>query len=214
MKKMAVFYHCLFSGGSRPILTDFACSIMREQMQALKQSGLLDALDELYIGVNGAEEDGQISRLFAPAKARITVHGARATTEIPTLNLLRKWLPGHEDWYVLYHHMKGVTHPGHIAYDHWRKRMERAVIWGWRSCIADMDGGIESCGAHWLTPEQFPAIVSSPFWGGTFWWATAKFLLTLPPLPAATWANRFEAESWIGRGARRPSVRDYFPGWP
>ena len=74
--------------------------------------------------------------------------------------------------------------------------------------------GRDSCGAHWMTPEQFPGKVKSPFWGGTFFWATAKFLLSLPPLPPPTWKNRFEAENWIGRGPSRPSVTDYHNGWP
>lgn len=214
MKPLAVFYHGLFSSSSRPIDTGFACRMMQEQMRALKQSGLLDSISEFQIGINGSHDDAEIARLFAHPSAKITAHGARTTTEIPTLNLIRQWLPGHDDWYVLYHHMKGVTHPGHPAYDNWRRRMEKVVVWDWRECISQLDRGIESCGAHWLTPEQFPTLVSSPFWGGTFWWATARFLLTLPPLPPATWANRFEAESWIGRGPRRPSVRDYYPGWP
>lgn len=214
MKNLAVFYHCLVSGGSLPIHTDFACSIIMEQMNALRCSHLADAASEMIFGVNGDESDLQVVRMFAPPKAVIIAHGAGATTEIPTLNLLRAWLKGHPDWYVLYHHIKGVTHPGNILYAYWRQRMEKACVWGWRNCVSDMDRGVESCGAHWLTPEQFPNMAHSAFWGGTFWWATAKFLLTLPPLPPPTWANRFFAEGWIGSGPRRPRVHDYHPGWP
>ena len=119
------------------------------------------------------------------------------------------------DWKVLYHHTKGVTHPTETFLRAWRRRMEKAVVWGWRDCVAELDNGADACGVHWLTPETFPTLVHNfPFFGGTFWFANTNFLMTLPPLPAATWANRFEAEKWIGRGPARPRVKDYYPGWP
>ena len=214
MNRICVFYHCILSGGSVPIVTPFACELFAEQMRALKDSGLLAACDELHIGINGGYEDLDLARMFAPAKARFIVHGAGATTEIPTMACLRNWLPGHEGWKVLYHHMKSISHPGEIFYDNWRRRMEKYCVWGWRECVAQLDNGVEACGCHFLTPEQFPKLVKSPFFGGTFWWSTVEFLKTLPPLPSAVWANRFEAESWIGKGPRRPKVKDFYPGWP
>ena len=188
--------------------------MMADQMHILKASGLLAATAEMTIGVNGGREDADIARLFAPTKARIVPHGETATTEIPTLNLLRQWLPGHATWAVLYFHQKGVTHPGLPSDAAWRERMERACIWGWQNCVRELENGADACGCHWLTPEKNPGSVASPFFGGTFWLANAKYLLTLPPLPAATWENRYEAERWIGRGAVRPRVKDFWPGWP
>jgi hypothetical protein len=213
---IAIFYHSIFSGGTIPVDTGYACEIMAEQMRALKVSGLLDEADEFHIGINGGPEDIDVAKLFVPCPvAKFTAHGIGATTEIPTLNCLRRWLSGHEDWYVLYHHLKGVTHPRQELFTAWRRRLEKAVVWNWRDCVKQLDNGVDSCGAHWLTPEQFPTLVfGPPFWGGTFWWAKAKYLMTLPPLPEATWQNRFEAEKWIGRGPKRPIVKDYCPGWP
>ena len=213
--KIAIFYHAILRGGSVPIDTEFACRIVSEQMAALDNSGLLDEADELYIGVNGDKEDADMARLFVPCPdAWFFIHGADATTEIPTMSRLREWLPSHPDWCVLYHHIKGVTHPNMASYKNWRGRMESACVWNWRQCVSDLAKGFDAVGCHWLTPERFPGAVTSPFFGGTFWWATAKYLSQLPPLPAATWANRFEAESWIGRRRPYPNVRDYYPGWP
>ena len=216
MKKIAVFYHAILRGGTIPVDTSFACTIMQEQMRALKNSGLLAAADEFHIGINGDEDDKDIARLFVPClNAKFVVHGPGVTSELPTLAYLRRWLPDHPDWYLLYHHIKGVTHPTEPLYAAWRRRMEKAVVWGWRDCVAQLDGGVDACGCHWLTPEQFPTLVHNfPFFGGTFFFATARFLLTLPPLPEATWANRFAAENWIGMGPKRPRVKDYYPGWP
>jgi len=213
---IAVFYHTILSGGTIPINMEFACQIMQEQMRALTKSGLLDVADEFHVGINGDADDLQVAKLFVPCpNAKFVMHGSGMTSEIPTMAYLRRWLPGHDDWKVLYFHIKGVTHPVEPLYAVWRERMMKAVVWGWRDCVAQLDIGTDACGCHWLTPEQFPNLVKmTPFFGGTFWWATAKFLMTLPPLPQATWANRFAAENWIGIGPRRPRVKDYYPGWP
>lgn len=214
MKPLCVFYHAILSGGTIPIDTGYAAALMGDQMEALKLSGLMDACDEFYVGVNGGAEDASIARMLAPAKAKLLIHGPGTTTEIPTLKCLAGWVACHPDSYVMYHHIKSVSHPYEAVYAAWRQRMENAVVWGWRDCVAALDSGVEACGCHWLTQEQFPNLVKSPFFGGTFWWSNANFLMTLPPLPAATWANRFEAELWIGRGSSRPIIKDFHPGWP
>lgn len=211
MNPIAIFYHSLFSSRSRPIDTGYACCIMQEQMEALKNSGLLSQAQSLTIGVNGGSEDVSIARLLAPMKAVIVPHGEGATTEIPTLNLLRAFAASHPDWFILYHHMKGVSNVGEPI-NHWRRRMERGVIWRWSECVFLLSNGFDACGSHWLTPQQYPGMVDSPFFGGTFWWATARYLNRLPELPAPTWDNRYHAERWIG--LRNPRVRDFHPGWP
>lgn len=210
---LAVFYHCKISGDGIPD-PDFALKVAVDQMLTLKESGLGEAAQEIYVGVNGDDNDAIVVASIIPAKSQLHVHGSAARTEIPTQNIIERWLPGHADWYVLYHHTKGVTHPGQELYDRWRWRMEYNCVVQWRRCVEDLQRGYEACGCHWLTPERFPAAVTSPFFGGTFWWAKARYLMQLPRLPEAKWENRFEAESWIGRRRPYPMVMDYYPGWP
>lgn len=212
MNPIAVFYHCLLSSKERHIDPDYALALIAAQMNALKQSGLADAASAIYVCVNGSESDATAVACLAPEKAVVIHHGADATTEIPTLNVLRDWLPQHPNWCVLYHHTKGVSTPNQA--DGWRRRMENVCVWGWNECVRSLQQGYEACGCHWLTPEKHVGAVTSPFFGGTFWWATSNYLSTLPPLPEPIWANRYEAEVWIGRGPRRPRVRDFIPGWP
>lgn len=214
--RIAVWYHCLVSGGSVPINTDFALSLMAEQMQTFRDSGLMAEASEFYVGVNGDDTDAAIASELAGPKASVIPHGKGATTEIPTLKNLRSWLHagGHSDWLVCYWHQKSLTHPNENLYEVWRKCCERAVIWNWAHCVRELENGTDACGAHWLTPERFGETVRSPFFGGTFWFARADFLLTLPPLPEAVWSNRWEAESWIGRGPIRPTVMDHHKQWP
>lgn len=209
---LAVFYHCLFQGVSRPIDTMCALNLMADQMTAIEASGLTKMAAEIHIGVNGDEADADLARMVAPAKAIIVTHGKGATTEIPTLSMLRSWLPEHRDWYVFYWHMKGVTHPPYNT--QWRLGMEQHLVRNWQRCVLDLDSGKDAVGCHWLTPETYPGQVTSPFFGGNFWWSKASYLMTLPPLPPATWGNRYKAETWIGSGLRRPRVQCYIDGWP
>lgn len=218
MNPIAVFYHCKLSGinpdYNTPIDTNHAQWVVQSQMQALRDSGLSDAAKELHLGINGSAEEAQVLLIMAPGHPHLSIHGSYGASEIPTLNLLRDWVIGHEDWYVLYHHSKGITQPHRPNYDAWRKRMEDAVVWNWRECVAELDRGTDACGCHWLTPETHPQHGGIPFFAGTFWWAKASFLITLPPLPEDSWRNRYAAERWIGMGPRRPVVKDYFPGDP
>lgn len=62
--KIAVFFHCIVSGGSIPIDTPFACSIIKEQLDAHQKIGLLDASSEIVVGINGGDEDVQIVKLL------------------------------------------------------------------------------------------------------------------------------------------------------
>lgn len=208
--KIAVWYHCVLSGLRIP-REDHAISILSEQMRAIKLSGLFDIADQRCFCVNGGDGDFLTLCSLAPVPGNIVAHH-EGQSEIPTLNLLRENLkPG---WFVMYHQIKGVTHPGEKLYEVWRGCMERACVWNWRRCVADLERGFDAVGCHWLTPQQYPAHVTSPFFGGTFWWAKSDYLLQLPALPADTHENRYEAESWIGRRRPYPRVMDYHHAWP
>lgn len=61
-------------------------------------------------------------------------------------------------------------------------------------------------GSHWVEePEK-----NRKFFGGTYWWANAGYLLSLPPVGEET---RFHAEYWIGEG-QDPKIYDLKPGHP
>lgn len=225
MSKLALFYHCRLGGGTPPINAEHAIGIMQSQMQALISSGLSKRADHFVIGSNGDFVNYLAARSMAPDGAKVINHGENARSELPTLALLRKWLPSHSDWYVLYHHTKGAGHWNHGPFfgHQWRICMEKAVIWNWRACVDDLNAGYDAVGAHWLTRARYGQSMGptkTPYFGGTFWWAKAEFLLRLPAIPdnagPATFGHdddRFLAEKWIGLGPT-PKVRDYAPHWP
>jgi hypothetical protein len=214
MKPIAIWYHTRLEGGG--INPDFATSLMSAQMAYLKETGLEAAASQINICTNGGVGNALLAAALAPEKAQIYDNGPDSESHLPTVCRLHEWIKTHPDWHVCYYHAKGVTHPEDEFNQHWRMCMESVVIGNWRSCVADLENGYDSAGAHWLTPEQFGSIVTHPFWGGMFFWATSNFLATLPPIPCKPTCRDdwFLSERWIGTGKNRPKVRDYKPHWP
>lgn len=191
---LAVFYHCWWR-------RDAARDIMVEQMETLKQCGLLEAADEMHIGFQGTPVGlKEVENQRAPAEAM--VHKVEEVLgEIPTLKLIHAWAPDHPGWKVCYFHAKGASHED--ATHHWRHCLERAVLWRWRECVAALDR-VDSAGAHWMQNAH-----KQWFWGGNFWWATTAYLSQLPPPDQfAPAAQRWGSELWISNVTRLPRVFD------
>lgn len=216
MRKLAVWYHCKMSGEGIPD-PDLALSIVTEQMDSLKQSGLADAADEINVRLNGPESDLMLLSAVVPPKALIGHNGPGKRSELPTIAVIREWLPSHRDWFVCYHHSKGVTRleqgvfniDGKAAH---RRAMELWVIWNWRSCVGDLERGYDAVGINLVHPAKRP-ILPGCFFVGNFWWARAEHMLTLPPLPdncpQFDTGTRCLAEGWVTSAYPRGRYLDY-----
>lgn len=212
MKPIAVWYHCCLSGPGIPS-AEQAVNILAEQMWALKASGLSDAAAELHIGINGPVEDQLLAMGLAPEKSVFHRYGPESRGEGHTLRQMKQSLqPGN---YVLYHHTKGVTHPGD-GYAPWRRCMQRVCVENWRRCVDQLERGAETVGAHWLSHDRYTLIhPTQQYWGGTFWWASSDYLLTLPPIVVDDVNGKcYEAEVWIGKCGRHPRAVDLANHWP
>ncbi len=211
MNKLAVFYHTCIN-----VNRDHGINIIAAQMQALRSCGLLPHVDQFICGVNGDETDELVvaSMLPEPGTTFINHPGTWASGEVPTINFIHDWLIAHPSHYVMYHHMKGLSCPPgshyHSLREHWRWCMQTHVVERWRECVDVLDQGYEVCGAHFVTPSQYPGNGHVPFMAGNFWWAKASFLSTLPRLDPTGHleGGRYEAEAWIGRGTRWPKGKD------
>lgn len=124
-----------------------------------------------------------------------------------TLSSLQSDLVGGQTSAVLYAHTKGAYNPTHLNAA-WRRSMTRRLVGDWARCLARLDE-VDVVGCHWLTPEEFPGSIVTPFFGGNFWWAHSDCLSRLPAVRAET---RWDAEHWIGLG--NPKAWDLLPGWP
>jgi len=207
MKPIAIFYHVYLSGGEHPCNPECVTGIIADQLGAIQASELGLNTSLFHIGVNGTDEDTFLVSMMAPG-ASVNRNGP-GTAELPTQKVMQDWCKVNPGWCVLYLHTKGAIHNGNPVMSSWRRCMERACVWGWRNCVHDLHSGFDSSGAHWLTPESYPVIGLTPYWGGNFWWATSDFINTLPKIDVSL--SRYEAEVWIGRGPKRPKVRDYAP---
>lgn len=197
-------------------------AIVNEQMETLKQSGLLDACDEFYVGINGAEESQIYADCILPEKAVKLYHGTQCHNELRTLMWLQQTMRGRKDWRVLYFHTKGFSHDltDEMSFN-WRWCMMNNLVTNWHICMASLASGFDSVGCHWKT-EQVDGKQS--LWAGNFFWSKSEFLNTLPPIEKHpripvmggidAFASRYEAEVWIGTGPRLPKIRDYHPSGP
>ena len=223
MRPIAIWYHCKLSGTGIPS-EDYAISVMYEQMAALKSSGLADAAAEIHAGVNGGNGDALTVCSLLPERIKQTfvhAHGHAKRSELPTFSMLLQWLPTHADWFVLYHHSKGVTQleqgiPNVAHKDNHRRVMEGFVVWEWRRCVQDLERGYDAVGCNWVDPIVRPFGQDVRMFAGNFWWAKASYLMTLPPMPDNApnfdTPTRTLAERWIGSGRKRTMVLDYqFP---
>lgn len=213
--KIAVWYHCKLSGAGIPD----ACAareIMLEQVAALKASGLAAFAQEIHAGINGGPADASVVRKAFPDNATLHIHGLYARTELPTFSVLRRWLPSHPDWFVLYHHSKGVTLPNDETKKHHRLVMQKACVENWENCVCDLERGFDAVGINLVDPDTRPgggAFGKVRFFAGNFWWARASYLLQLPRIPdrATEYSirQRCIAEMWIGSCKQRPIMFDY-----
>jgi len=226
MNPIAVFYHCLFLMGKPPVMLPLASSVVSSQMRMLKSSGLLNYVDEFYVGVNGGEESRILAESYIPKKAAITYHGLDSRSENLTIAMVEKWAKSHPNWDILYFHSKGATHkpPAAAGYEMisegWRNDMMFDAVSNWTKCVSDLESGYDIACSLWLKhmadgTQNIPA--------GNFLWVKSDFVAKLPSIflrdrikqdGIGALSSRWEAEVYWGNGPE-PRVKSYRQsGWP
>lgn len=202
--KLAHWYHIHADGHWQvPVHEHFAA------LRASKFPGYV------YVGVVGTEANAEAVEKYIKKywDWRYSAY-TRASSgfEQLTLGALYSWVQDEpDDTRVLYAHTKGAFNQS-PQNDDWRVAMTGAVVRNWETCSAHLDSA-DAAGIHWVTKELaeregWPGI-SSPFFGGNFWWANVGYLKKLPKLE---YGDRFDAERWIGLG--NPEIMDLKPGLP
>jgi hypothetical protein len=218
-----IFYHCVFRIDDKPLPA--ARSIVHEQMQALRDSGLEDAASEIHVGINGTDiTSGPHALGLLPQKAEIRFHGDQCRNELRTLLMIEDLCKTHEgEAYILSFHSKGASHPPDSDYAKlmstpWRNRMMFHLVQDWRRCVMDLRN-FEAVGCHWLTQQGWDK--SQHYFAGTFFWTRASFFRTIPSVITRqrikdsgidSYDSRFEAEVHLGNGPRLPKIKDYYNG--
>ena len=176
-----------------------------EHLHALTVSGLLDTLDDLFVGIVGAPENRARVRDAFPA---VVVAEADEGWEQLTLQKLHDYAHNHEAK-IFYAHTKGAYQPDELR-ALWRVSMTHDTVTRWRECVDALDH-VGVAGPYWLDSAMPEHSEHKHFFGGNFWWARTNYLRALPPVGVQ---HRWQAEGWIGLAG--PSVkimREGFPTW-
>jgi hypothetical protein len=178
--------------------------IVDEQLGKLIRSGLLDALEHVYVGALGEPD---LLRL-PPNRFTITYTSPDIQEfEFPTLAAAQQFACAHPEAKLLYFHVKGASRgyedsTSKYQISFWRRYMEYFTIECWQACVA----ALEDCDACGVEIRSDPA----PHFSGNFWWANATYLATLPPVECCNRADRVAAELWLCHPSRQMHLHSLF----
>ncbi len=220
--RIAIFYHALFYFGTPPKLSPNALAIVHEQMFDLRESGLLEACEEMVVGVNGGAESVPVVRYVIPEKSRVIMHGLESRSENLTIVKLCEWAKTHPGWVILYFHTKGITHTPGTEYHHvagiWRRTMMKDLVTNWKQCVQDLRNGHDIACSCW---EWGMCDGTQNIPPGNFLWLRSDFVNKLPSIydrarikqsGISSAESRFEAEVHWGNGPK-PQVKQYRQYW-
>lgn len=165
--------------------------IVKELTGQIESSGLYQAVDRIFVGYVGACPDHGI---LVPSKYEVAFHHPNVLEyEYPTLCFLQTVCGQNTTAKVFYMHTKGASKPYRPSWaEGLRQNYTNAVVQQWRFCV-------------WLLDTYD---IAGPLWNGrhfsgNFWWANARYILTLPRLSSDPYQDRFQAENWIGSSAQK-----------
>lgn len=168
-----------------------------EHITALKESGLMDVLDYVGVGIIGCDENREAVKSVLPPNFNIVVEACSGYEQVTMAEIDTS-----EPAWILYAHTKGASNPSNLR-KIWRDSMSNGCIYGWRLCFDLLDKGYDAVGCYWQHQPKY-------HYSGTYWWATADYVSSLTPMLHNT---RFDAEMWIGTGAKGGMFADLCPGF-
>lgn len=199
-----------------------------EQLDALKQSGLYDAMEFIDIFVKGTDPIPKEEYAIIGDKVNNVTYLGDLEEDKPTNHKLyraynqimqRIWAfsNANPEYKVLFFHSLGVSR-SHIASTStkigdqlvadrtvaYRKYFEFFVIHSWRDCLRILDH-YDCAGAEYVPTATFAGGTihfEAPHYAGFFWWANANYLKKLNPCyfyQDVVW-QAYLCELWIGSG--------------
>lgn len=196
-KKTKVVYHCYLVGDWKEVVSG--------QLKRLKESGLYEYADNIFVTVNiGDSSKEEFSQFVSEySKLEISFNDGN-NAEYPGIKKVRE-VSLLDDSYVLYFHTKGVSNTyndlNSKTYSQekvqniksWKECMEYFVIDKWEECIEllrDNDNVGVTCNNNW-------------YWGN-FWWSQTNHIQKTEPV--GVW-GRWDYEAWLNRGVQ--NVKNY-----
>lgn len=235
MTKLNVVYQCCDLPGSEDQMLD--------QVDRLIDSGLAEVAT-VYISMNGdITKFLSLARLLENHPNFKLCHTSDRSDlmEYPALMLLKDVADRTvQEEYIMYFHLKGITHQGHQGILDWRGYMEYWTIDRWRDNIALLDQGHDTCGTNYISVPFMGADLKTRDWqhySGGFWWARTSYIKRLKRLThpdqyvmgaVSEYTGytidknlyRFDHEAWIASGrpqwaeiSSTPGGSKGYPGW-
>lgn len=182
------YYHIYADG-------DYWREAVLEHLESLKS---IDVPYRLVIGIVGSETSrSRVRSVFASNSTPAPeIHQFDTGWEQQTLQVLQdEATRGVIDGPVLYAHTKGAANKS-IVSDVWRSCMEDNTVRSWKQALSLLENNeADTVGAHWLDETRWEGEVSTPFYGGNYWWSSINHIRSLPPIK---YGNRWDAECWLG----------------
>jgi hypothetical protein len=197
--RVVTWYH-VWAGGAW-------AEAVAEHDAAIEAAGLPKPL----VGVTGHPDDRAAFIARAADRGWQVVFEQAVGWEQATLSALRRGaLASDEPAAVLYCHAKGSRHDMAGTNSAWRREMTRRLVGEHQAALLLLEQH-DAVGCCWMNAAQYPdmQLPGSGIFAGNFWWATRRYLRTLPEPDTSVPGG---AEAWIGQGS--PDVVDFLPHWP
>jgi hypothetical protein len=166
-----------------------------EHLEELVISGLLDNLDDMFLGIVGTPENRERVKRELPG---VCVAECATGWEQVTLTALHDFAQT-DDGAIFYAHTKGAWSQSELARQ-WRVSMTHDTVTRWPECVTALQS-VEAAGPYWLKSWEPEHADHDYFFAGNFWWARSDYVRRLDPVGVD---NRFQAEGWVG--LRQPTV--------
>lgn len=181
--KNYIFYHI-------GTLGDKWQDVVKEQLDMIRESGLMDRIEMIYYGCNGKECDRLLKDYFKDSDKIKPLENAicpdRITYENTTINAMIEFSRENPDCNILYLHTKG-TYNKYTYQTKWRKYMMNYLVGQHELCLDLLNRGFYSVGTL-LT-------ICFKYYEGNFWWARSDYIKTLPLIQ--NMSRRYNAETII-----------------
>lgn len=182
-------------------------SLLKEQIGALKESGLWDITAKLYVSciVSSEKDVTLIQEVIGHKCSVIHVTSDKSVFEYPALDFIR-CKAENEDALFYYFHTKGISYrelsPTQIDknVNAWRKMMEYFIFTKYNVAM-NVLSEYDTYGCYYN--EIIGTPVLHRYYSGNFWWSKSSYIRKIPQLKVSDYRNRYGAENWLCQKATK-----------
>jgi hypothetical protein len=180
-------------------------TLVKKQIDNLRESGLLTATKTLYISCIAAKPSDveRLKQLINSDKIEIISNISDPKRyEYPALEFIKR-LSEREECLIYYFHTKGISYQSLTTNDRqflsfkqkidaWREMLEYFIFDKWQVAVNVLTDEFDTYSCYRWPPRHYT------MYSGSFWWAKSDYLKTLPDFEKDIISvNRFYSEVWL-----------------